>query len=63
MNLGSSIMKASEAALVQLTGSVEGTYLVVDRNGQTGFQANGDIVIELIGATHLAQFSISDLLA
>ncbi len=63
LNLRSSIMEAGEAALVQLTGKVEGTYLVVDRNNQAGFQADGDIVIELIGATNLNQFSIADLLA
>jgi Ca2+-binding RTX toxin-like protein len=52
-----------EAALVALTGAVEGTYLFVDSNNQTGFQANGDIVIELVGATNLNQFGIADLLA
>lgn len=45
--------QVGEAALVQLTGAVEGTYLVVDRNHEAGFQAGGDLVIELIGATNV----------
>ncbi|MDD2545224.1 MAG: calcium-binding protein [Burkholderiaceae bacterium] len=55
--------EVDEAALVRLTGAVEGTYLVVDRNGVAGFQANGDIVIELVGAIHLDRFGFEDVSA
>lgn len=55
LNLPSSQMQVGEAALMQFTGAVEGTYLVVDSNGQAGFQAGGDLVIELIGATNVGR--------
>lgn len=56
--------EVGEAALVQLTGAVQGTYLVVDRNNQAGFQADGDLVIELIGTTNMGSvLSIATLSA
>lgn len=55
--------ETDEVALVQLTGAVQGVYLVVDRNGTAGFQADGDIVIELVGATQLDRFGIEDVSA
>ena len=41
-------------------GGTGKTFLVIDANGTAGFQASGDLVIELVGAKHLSSLDIGD---
>ncbi|MGD0142976.1 MAG: calcium-binding protein [Rhizomicrobium sp.] len=64
-DLGSSQLTANHAVLFTPdAGTFAGdTFLVVDTNGQAGYTAGQDVVIELNGPTHLASLSTSNFLA
>lgn len=52
-------LEVNQAQLVSLEGGgLTGLYLVVDGNDQAGFQAAGDFVIKLVGATNVDAFGL-----
>jgi Ca2+-binding RTX toxin-like protein len=58
--IGGSRLHANDAVLFKPNhGTLAGeTFLVVDANGQAGYQAGEDFVIRLANATHMSNFSI-----
>jgi serralysin len=65
-NLGSAIgasqLHAHDAVLFTASsGTLAGdTFLIVDENGVAGYQSNADLVVQLTGATHLADLSTAN---
>lgn len=63
LTLGASTMAVGEAVLVHvLNGVAKGRdFLLVDANGQAGFQPAGDYAIELVGLLNRASFDLDDV--
>jgi hypothetical protein len=60
--IGANQLHAGDAVLFNpSTGNLAGhAFLIVDENGVAGYQAGQDLVIDITGATNLAQFSTAD---
>ncbi len=62
--IGASELGAHDAVLFNVTsGSLAGdTFLVVDVNGQAGYQAGADIVIQMDSSANLGSFGVNDFI-
>jgi hypothetical protein len=63
-DIGAGQLAAHHAVLLTVTaGNLAGhTFLIVDANGQAGYQANQDIVIDVTGGQHLTGLNTGDFL-
>jgi PII-like signaling protein len=63
-DIGTGQLQGHHAVLLTVTsGNLAGhTFLIVDENGQAGYQANQDLVIDVTGGQHLASLSTSDFI-
>src|SRR5262249_55813388 len=58
-DIGAAQLHVGHAVEFQVTsGSLSGhTFLIIDQNGQAGYQAGQDIVIDITGGTHLSSLN------